>query len=302
MMRAPEKSDVRVDALRALDVCCGAGGLSIGLSRAGFSVSGVDDLPVAVETYRRHAPATLADIRTWCPEGPVDLVAGGVPCQPFSAAGRQGGFCDDRGRLYLDLIRIASEASARCVLLENVPGLRSNQVAMREIVRAMQAAGFVVDGPVVLDAADHGVPQHRRRLFLLGVRGRVRWNGWPSTTHGSPGLPPWKTVRDAVGLPVDKPCATILATEYKGASLSDLTRRQGARKASGWIARQMHEAGLVPQMRLTLEQCAALQGFPPGMVFSGSLKDQYVLVGNAVPPPLAAAVGGSIHEALSEPP
>jgi DNA-cytosine methyltransferase len=190
--------------VKAIDICAGAGGLSLGLHRAGFDVLGVERDPEAVEVHRRHVgPCELADVTEWHPSGPADLAAGGVPCQPFSAAGKRLGTFDPRGSLFRHLVRVAVEADARAVLLENVLGLwtwRSGE-AFRAIVDCYREAGFEHVVHVVLDAADFGVPQHRRRLFVIGFRERVRFE-WPLPTHG-PSLwarRPWVSVREALGL------------------------------------------------------------------------------------------------------
>lgn len=186
----------------AIDLCAGAGGLSLGLQRAGFDVLGVELDAVAAEWHRAHVgPCVTESIATFHPSGPVDLVAGGVPCQSFSAAGLRGGLDDPRGQLFRHLVRVAVEADARAVVLENVVGLLTwgRGAALRAIVSAFEAAGYRTTW-TVLDAADFGVPQHRRRLFVVGLReGRIQW---PQPTHG-PTLTarrPWVSVREALGL------------------------------------------------------------------------------------------------------
>lgn len=191
-------------------MCAGAGGLTLGLQDAGFDVLGVELDEDAAETHRRNlGPCDTADVTTWSPPGPVDVVVGGVPCQPFSAAGDRKGFADDRGQLFRHLLRIAVEARARVVVMENVRGLTTwrdaGGTAVRQIERVFREHGF---DPVsqVLCAADYGVPQNRYRVFIVGFRDaadRAAFR-WPSPTHGRPGnllgLPPWVTVRQALRL------------------------------------------------------------------------------------------------------
>lgn len=190
--------------MKAIDVCAGAGGLSLGLSRAGFDVLGVELDDVAASFHHKHfGPCETADVTTWSPTAHVDLVCGGVPCQPFSSAGARLGFYDPRGSLFVHLVRIAVEARADAVVLENVVGLTNWEGgrALREICDAFRAAGFAHVQHCVLNAADYGVPQHRRRLFVVGFRTRVPFT-WPTPTHG-PSLwasAPWVSVRTALGL------------------------------------------------------------------------------------------------------
>lgn len=211
----------------AIEICAGAGGLSLGLTRAGFAVHAVEVDPDAVDTHRRHAgPCELADVRTWHPAAPAVLVAGGVPCTPFSAAGLGLGL-DDPRYLVPQLLRVAREASAEVVLLENVRGLvLRHPRAFRVVLDAFEAEWITTW--TVIDAADQGVPQNRDRLFVIGfkdpaARARLKWpdlTHWPAfkldgprerTADGkrgrrSPGTlglfdTTYRTVRQALGLP-----------------------------------------------------------------------------------------------------
>jgi site-specific DNA-cytosine methylase len=103
--------------VNALDLCAGAGGLTLGLRRAGFDVTGLELNKDACDTHRRHAgPCEQADLRTWHPPCSYVLVAGGVPCQPFSLAGQRLGL-DDPRYLVPDFLRVAREARASATML-----------------------------------------------------------------------------------------------------------------------------------------------------------------------------------------
>lgn len=225
----------------AIEICAGAGGLSLGLTRAGFAVHAVEFDADAVDTHRRHTgPCELADVRTWHPAAPAVLVAGGVPCTPFSAAGLGLGL-DDPRYLVPQLLRVAREASAEVVLLENVRGLvLRHPKAFRVVLDAFEAEW--VTTWTVLDAADFGVPQHRDRLFVVGFRdaaARARFR-WPLASHAPPGElfgAPYRTVRQALELgdaprrtgkignggqgerliDIDRPSPCVTATEQKSA-------------------------------------------------------------------------------------
>lgn len=227
----------------AIDICAGAGGLSLGLLRAGWDVLGVEHDPDAVATHRVNVgPCDEADIRAWSPGGGADLVAGGVPCQSFSQAGQRKGTADPRGQLYLQLLRIAREAGARAVLLENVRGLIYR--GLDEIRTEFERQGWLTSW-ALLDAADYGVPQHRRRLFLLGLRERLPF-AWPAPTHGPGGLLgllPWVTVRQALGLAYDEPSPTVTATEHESGQ-SDHLRCREYRHASERIADALRRSAI----------------------------------------------------------
>lgn len=199
--------------MKCLDLCCGAGGLSLGLQQAGFDVLGVELVEDAVETHRRHVgPCDHASLWDYSPREEYDLVAGGVPCQSFSVAGKRASTCDPRGQLYVPFLRIAQEANARAVLIENVRGMLSSSsdthgLAVLEIEAAVVAAGFAHVTRCVLDAADYGAPQRRQRLFIVGFRDeadRERFS-WPFAPHsetggGLFGWKKWATVREALKL------------------------------------------------------------------------------------------------------
>jgi len=193
-----------------VDLFSGAGGFSVGLAAAGLNpVLGVDVLRPSIETYARaHAGAAtiLGDIRrvdsALIAEAlngrRVDVVSAGVPCQGFSICNRKRHDGDQRNRLFREFIRIVREVKPRAVLLENVSTLRSAGAGSfaRDIERAIADCGFQVEWRI-LNAADFGVPQLRRRLFFVGVRKRGAFR-WPEPTHGE-GRLPHVTVWDAIG-------------------------------------------------------------------------------------------------------
>ncbi len=191
--------------MRYVEVCAGAGGLGLGLHRAGWTGTGLELDADACATHRAHVgPCLQCDVTLAHAPHDADLVAGGVPCTTFSTAGNQAGLDDPRGQLFKALLRIAGEANARVVLLENVRGMISLG-ALPVILEAFRREGFE---PVytLLNAADYGVPQNRVRLFVAGFRdgAALRRFRWPSPTHGAPGnllgLAPWVTAREALDL------------------------------------------------------------------------------------------------------
>jgi DNA (cytosine-5)-methyltransferase 1 len=264
-------------------------------------------------------------------KGSVPLLAGGPPCQSWSSAGHQHGFKDPRGRLFDDFVRIADGLDARWLLLENVRGLLTARgadgvpgSALAYVRKRLLKAGFqtVVS---LFNAADYGVPQRRVRLFMIGFRAgdpppfpRPTHTKTPDFMNGKP----WVTLgealagvgplsRDEIIRPTGKLATDLAALApgngvkspgkpevtrpgghwgYKqGAFVADLTqsaRTVTANSQQDWI--RDRRRGL---RKLCPRECAAIQGFPANWVFEGTRSIQHRLIGNAVPPPLARALG-----------
>lgn len=173
----------------AIDLFSGCGGLTLGLKQAGFRVLGaVENDPLAVETYRanhKHVAVWPEDIRDVSPRAmkrklrlrkdELDLLAGWPPCQGFSTMttlnGKRG-MDDSRNDLVFQFVRFVREFAPKAVMLENVPGL-AKDARIRRVSRELKALGYKRPSVAVLDAADYGVPQRRRRMILLAARNAI---------------------------------------------------------------------------------------------------------------------------------
>lgn len=196
----------------AIDLFAGAGGLSLGLTQAGWKLeAAVERDPAALASHAINFPETrllAGDIATHRFDEfseKIDLVAGGPPCQPFSVAGRQRG-PEDRRDMVPQFIRVVQECRPRAFLMENVPGLATARFRAYLNARIEELAGLGYDVHWrVLDASDYGVPQKRLRLFVIGVPKGTRFQ-FPAPTHGTGALPLRRTVREALtGCPSDTP-------------------------------------------------------------------------------------------------
>ena len=325
---------MRKKGMTAIDLFAGAGGLSLGLKAAGFHAVAAFERDVdAVETYRANVgadevlsgDASAADFTRF--RG-VDLVAGGPPCQPFSTGGLRRGEGDVRDLLPV-FVRAVLEAEPRAFLLENVPGLATltHRDYLVEILAPLLRR-YKVSGPHLLNAADYGVPQSRRRMILVGMRdGEFRLPpGDPlhrvasgtvlsHKPRGEPNLSKVVYARtpdlrpnpyhghlfNGGGRAIDLngPAPTILASaggnKTHWLDVGGHVPPYHAHLKKGGKPR----IGYLPgARRLTVEESAALQTFPEGMEFAGSRSSRYTQVGNAVPVRLAQAIGEGLHDQL----
>jgi len=172
---------------KAIDLFCGCGGLTLGLKQAGFDVVGAVEIDnLAVETYKANHP----EVHVWeediqglmvakvkrklgLKKGELELLAGCPPCQGFSTMRTlNGGYeiYDERNNLVSEFLRFVEGLEPKTVMMENVPGLADDK-RFRKFCRKLKKLGYVLNH-AVLDAADYGVPQRRKRLILLGGKGR----------------------------------------------------------------------------------------------------------------------------------
>lgn len=198
--------------LTAVDAFAGGGGLTVGLKRAGFRVVAAIELEGhAFSTYKANHPEVQGlnqDIATVSGAAllkhvevdRIDLLAGCPPCQGFtSLTAKYKGKNDPRNKFVLEMARLAEEILPRAIMMENVPGLtKKGESLYRQLRERLQALGYLLtDG--VLQVADYGVPQCRRRLVLLGGLG---FNiPLPEATHSrypTKTLAAWRTVRDSI--------------------------------------------------------------------------------------------------------
>jgi DNA (cytosine-5)-methyltransferase 1 len=311
-----------VPELTCLEICAGAGGQSLGLEQAGFAhAAAVEIDPDACETLRLNRPAwkiEQADVRQFSgvPFRGADLLAGGVPCPPFSIAGKQLG-ADDERDLFPQALRLVAECEPSAVMLENVRGLSAARfTGYREQVLARLAELGYEAGWQVLNASEFGVPQLRPRFILVAMRpAAFRHFAWPSPMAVPPTV--GETLRDlmaADGWPgADEWAGKAIGV---GPTLVGGSRKHGGpdlgptRARAAWRGLHVDGRGLAdapPQAsdpmqhlpRLTLPMAAALQGFPSDWRFWGRKTAAYRQIGNAFPPPVARAVGTSISAALA---
>jgi len=310
-----------MNTLHSLELCAGAGGQASGLETAGFEHSALVELePSACATLRLNRPhwnVIEGDLRDFDarPYQGVDLVAGGVPCPPFSKAGKQLGANDERD-LFPEAIRIVDECRPQAVMLENVRGLLDAVFAdyRGKVEKQLKKLGYT-PGWRLLNASDYGVSQLRPRVVFVGIRNDLA-DGftWPQPLPHQPlsvgeRLFDLMAVNDWRGAGRWRESANAIAPTLVGGSKKHGGPDLGPTRAKrAWAALGVDGMGLaddapardfVGMPRLTPRMTARLQGFPDDWQFFGRKTAAYRQIGNAFPPPVAAAVGRQILTALS---
>lgn len=360
----------------AIDLFCGAGGLSEGFRQAGFHVlvgNDFDDaagetfaathreakfLPGSIQNHTAAAILRAAGIK----RGELDCLIGGPPCQGFSVYNHQRGLHDERSSLYREYLRVVDGLKPKWVVLENVTGMTSagGGAAVTSILTGLEGLGYKVEKRI-LKAEEYGVPQERRRIIFIGNRLGTEIV-WPTPSHGPLGTKPFVTVKDAIGdLPRLENGTGFQGTKYAKAPSSDFQRRmrEGSpgimnHEAPKLSAINMERMQFIPpggswrdipvpllpkgmqrahrsdhtkrygrlswkglastiltkcdlhwgaylhpdqDRSITVREAARFQSFPDWFVFQGSRTEQYIQVGNAVPPMLGYHIASCILEA-----
>lgn len=165
--------------ITSLELFAGAGGLALGLEKAGFKTLALNEFDKnACQTLRNNRPnwnvieGDIHKVNFKNFEGKIDLLSGGFPCQAFSHSGKRLGFEDTRGTLFYEFARAIKEIKPTCFLAENVKGLLShdNGNTIKTIIDVFSDLGYFVFSPLLLNANDYEVAQKRERIFLFGVK------------------------------------------------------------------------------------------------------------------------------------
>jgi DNA (cytosine-5)-methyltransferase 1 len=304
--------------LSVLELCAGAGGQALGFEQAGFSHSALVELDEhACKTLRFNRPkwdVRREDLRYFSAtefKG-IDVVAAGLPCPPFSKAGKQLGSADERN-LFPAALRIIGEVQPRAVVIENVRGILD---AVFEDYRGYIATSLpdYWTGWHLLNASDYGVPQLRPRVNFVAIRkGLEHGFEWPSPRCVEPPTV-GETLYDLMcergwrGAKAWKKHASEIAPTLVGGSKKhggpDLgpTRARKAWAVLGvngsTLAEHAPERDFIGMPRLTVRMAARIQGFPDDWHFVGGKTATYRQVGNAFPPPVACSVATAVKRCL----
>jgi DNA (cytosine-5)-methyltransferase 1 len=302
---------IRRSRYTVAELFAGCGGLGLGFAAAGFRLAGYEMNSDACLSYRTNLGGHCRKV-VLTPETeiePADVLVAGSPCQPFSVTGKKGGASDRRDG-FPTLLAAVKRLKPIAVVMENVPALQSAHSDYLDwLTRTLRRWGYKVQIEL-LNAADFGVPQNRRRLFLVASKLPFEF---PTPTHAHKP----NTVRDALGSMVSrKPVGAAVVTEkmwkyvrnYEDkcqcknprdlaidAPARTLTCRNIAGATGDMIRLKLPDGS---RRRLTVGEAARLQSFPDWFRFCGSKTSQFTQIGNAVPPLLAKAVASSLMASL----
>jgi DNA (cytosine-5)-methyltransferase 1 len=319
--------------LSFIEVCAGAGGLSHGFMKAGFTPLLLNDFDkVCCETLKKNHEnveivcdtMTKLDLQKY--HG-IDLFMGGVPCQSFSQAGKRKGLQDERGNLILEFCKIVTTLQPKVFLIENVKGVMTHDggATFRSIMEQLRLTGNYKIHHSVLNANDYGVAQKRERLFIIGTLNDTPFS-FPEKENykpvlkdvlmnvpTSPGIyypeakrrimelvPPggcW------VNLPLDIQMAYMKKSFESGGGKRGIARRLSMNEPSLTLTtspcqKQTERCHPLETRPLTVREYARIQSFPDSYEFCGSIVQQYKQIGNAVPAYLAEHVAKSVKATL----
>lgn len=306
--------------MHSIEICAGAGGQALGLELAGFEhVDLVEYEAAACATLRLNRPnwrVIHGDVREYSAShiSGIELVAGGVPCPPFSKAGKQLGADDDRD-LFPEAIRLVDECRPLAVMLENVRGLLDPvfEDYRTGILATLKKLGYHAEWRL-LHASDYGVPQLRPRSILVAFKKTIAPHfSWPTPrlieppmvgdvlydlmiANGWLGADDWRERAKAIA-----PTIVGGSKKHGGPDLGP-TRAKKAWEALGVDGLGLADYPPLPDFvgnpRLTVRMAARIQGFPDSWQLTGKKTPAYRQVGNAFPPPVATAVGNQIAAAF----
>jgi DNA (cytosine-5)-methyltransferase 1 len=320
----------------AVSLFSGGGGLDLGLSLAGFDFKYAnDEVQYYCDTVSYNFPscATKAkdirdlkgeEIKDIIKSKKISLIAGGPPCQAFSILGKRASFSDTRGQLVFDYIRLINELKPEVFIFENVPGLLTLNKGedWEKLYYYFQAETGYDIYTDILNAADYGVPQIRKRVFVVGFYQPIEFT-FPQPVHRDPSslnllnqhLPDWIPAKLAlenvdglhnhdIRIHGDRVRSRYEKIPPGVRDKVDHTDRIDPEKPSGTVLVGSKAGGGRPHIHpymprhITVREAARLQSFPDWYKFLGTSTAQYRQVGNAVPPLLAFAVGKSIQASL----
>lgn len=291
------KEDVIVDemvrplqktSLKFIDLFCGIGSFHYSFRKFNWECVMSCDIDEAVkETYKEnYNQDPLDDITKIEPNDvvPFDILCAGFPCQPFSQCGQHKGFDDERGTLFFNIMKFVKFHKPKIIILENVQGLLTHDSGntFQTIRTQIENEKYVIRHKV-LKCSNYGIPQMRKRLFIIGIRNDLELKN--KISH----ILDFKEYEKQVSL------STYLGKQFE----KDIayTIRCGGKKSP--IGDKHNWDGYIvdgKEYRLTIEDCLKLQGFDSSFKLKGNIRKQWKQLGNTIPTIFTEIIGANINK------
>lgn len=320
-----------------IEVCAGAGGLSMGFMNCGFIPLLLNDNDkYCIETLKQNHPkcnivkGSMTDIDyTMYKTIDIDVLMGGVPCQSFSQAGKRAGMADERGKLILHFIKMVDEIEPKVFLIENVKGLKTHNggKTLEFIINKLNKLNKYKITYKILNANDYSVPQNRERLIIIGINKNIDVEfEFPSPHQYKPILKDvltncpksdgieykgekyelMKLIPQGgcwINLPEELQKQYMGKSFYSGGGKRGILKRLDMNKPCLTLLtspsqKQTERCHPIETRPLQVLEYSRIQTFPDDYKFCGSVNQIYKQIGNAIPVKLAESLAESILKIL----
>jgi len=274
--------------LKFIDLFCGIGSFHYSFKQFGWECVMSCDIDKAVkETYtENYNQVPLDDITKIEPEhiSPFDILCAGFPCQPFSQCGQHKGFDDDRGTLFFNIMKFVKFHKPKIIILENVQGLLNHNGGntFKTIITQIENDNYIV-GHKVLKCSDYGIPQMRKRLFIIGIRSDLELKNKINNILDFKEYEKHVSLSEYLEKQCEKDIAYTIRCGGKNSPIND------KHNWDGYIVDGK-------EYRLTIDDCLKLQGFDVSFKLKGNVRDQWKQLGNTIPTIFTEIIGKNINK------
>jgi len=276
--------------LKFIDLFCGMGSFHYSFKKLGWEcVMACDNNVVVKNTYKENYGITPLDDVTLIEPSTVqdyDILCAGFPCQPFSQCGYRKGFEDKRGTLFFNIMKFVTFHKPKFIILENVQGLLSHDKGQtfNKIKTEIESMNYLIEYKV-LKCSDYGLPQMRKRLFIIGIRDDIAKEAQIESILNLKEYEKKTILKDFLGKNFEKDTAYTIRCGGKRSPIND------KHNWDGYIVDGK-------EYRLSIQDCLKLQGFDNTFKLSGNVGDQWKQLGNTIPTIFTEIIGKSIYNYL----
>ncbi len=277
--------------LKFVDLFCGIGSFHYSFNKFGWECVMSCDIDNAVkQTYKEnYNQEPLGDITKIEPKNipPFDILCAGFPCQPFSQCGQHKGFDDERGTLFFNIMKFVKLHKPKIIILENVQGLLTHDSGntFKTIKTQIESEKYIV-GHRILKCSDYGIPQMRKRLFIVGIRDDLEFKNNLNDILNFKEYEKQVSLSTYLGKNFEKEIAYTIRCGGKNSPIND------KHNWDGYIVDGK-------EYRLTINDCLKLQGFDSSFKLKGNVREQWKQLGNTIPTIFTQIIGNNINKYYS---